>query len=63
MMPVIKHFDPVMGVDIHIVVLPPGAPTPLPHPHIAMIIDPMDYVPILGAIYRSAAARIRRYCG
>jgi RHS repeat-associated protein len=49
MMPVIKHFDPVMGVDIHIVVLPPGAPTPLPHPHIAMIIDPMDYVPILGA--------------
>lgn len=49
MMPVIKHFDPVMGVDIHIVVLPPGVPTPMPHPHIAMIIDPMDYVPILGA--------------
>jgi RHS repeat-associated protein len=49
MMPVIKHFDPVMGVDIHIVVLPPGVPTPIPHPHIAMIIDPMDYVPILGA--------------
>jgi RHS repeat-associated protein len=49
MMPVIKHFDPVMGVDIHIVVLPPGVPTPMPHPHIAMIIDPMDYVPVLGA--------------
>ena len=49
MMPVIKHFDPVMGIDIHIVVLPPGVPTPIPHPHIAMIIDPMDYVPILGA--------------
>lgn len=49
MMPVIKHFDPVMGVDIHIVVLPPGVPTPIPHPHIAMIIDPMDYVPMLGA--------------
>jgi RHS repeat-associated protein len=49
MMPAIKHFDPIMGVDIHIVVLPPGVPTPMPHPHIGMIIDPMDYVPILGA--------------
>lgn len=48
MMPAIKHFDPIMGVDIHIVVLPPGVPTPMPHPHIGMIIDPMDYVPILG---------------
>jgi len=49
MMPAIKHFDPIMGIDIHIVTLPPGVPTPMPHPHIGMIIDPMDYVPILGA--------------
>jgi uncharacterized Zn-binding protein involved in type VI secretion len=49
MMPVIKHFDPVMGIDIHVVVLPPSVPTPMPHPHIAMIIDPMDYVPVMGA--------------
>jgi len=49
MMPVIKHFDPVMGIDIHIVTLPTGVPTPMPHPHIGMIIDPIDYIPILGA--------------
>jgi RHS repeat-associated protein len=49
MMPVIKHFDPIIGIDIHIVTLPPGVPTPMPHPHIGMIIDPMDYIPFLGA--------------
>ncbi len=50
MMPAAKHFDPVVGVDIHIV-QPPGPvpPVPVPHPFIGMIVDPMDYVPILGA--------------
>lgn len=49
MMPVIKHFDPVMGIDIHIVTIPPVGPVPIPHPHIALILDPMDYIPIIGA--------------
>jgi RHS repeat-associated protein len=49
MMPAIKHFDPIIGIDIHIVTLPPGVPTPMPHPHIGLIIDPMDYIPFLGA--------------
>jgi hypothetical protein len=47
-----KHFDIVTGIDIHIVNIPtPGGPipTPLPHPFIAMVMDPMDYVPVLGA--------------
>jgi RHS repeat-associated protein len=46
----LKHFDPIIAVDVHIV-QPPGPvpPLPLPHPHVAMIFDPMDYVPILGA--------------
>ena len=47
-----KHFDPVMGVDIHIVLIPTPAgpvPTPLPHPFIGMVIDPMDYAPFIGA--------------
>lgn len=50
MMPAAKHFDPVLGVDIHIV-QPPGPvpPVPVPHPFIGMVVDPMDYVPFLGA--------------
>ncbi len=45
-----KHFDPVVGIDIHIV-QPPGPvpPIPVPHPFVGMLIDPMDYVPILGS--------------
>lgn len=43
-----KHFDPVMGVDIHIVTIPPAGPVPIPHPHISSVLDPMDYVPIMG---------------
>lgn len=49
MMPIIKHFDPVMGVDIHIVTIPPVGPVPIPHPHISLVLDPMDYIPIIGA--------------
>ncbi len=45
-----KHFDPVMGVDIHII-QPPGPvpPVPIPHPFIGTVMDVLDYVPILGA--------------
>jgi RHS repeat-associated protein len=50
MMPAAKHFDPVLGVDIHII-QPPGPvpPVPIPHPFIGFVIDAFDYVPILGA--------------
>lgn len=50
MMPAAKMMDPVMGVDIHII-QPPGPvpPIPVPHPFIGMLIDPMDFVPIVGA--------------
>ncbi len=50
MMPAAKHFDPVMGVDVHII-QPPGPvpPVPVPHPFIGFLFDPMDYVPVLGA--------------
>ncbi len=44
-----KHFDPVLGIDIHILVIPPAGPVPIPHPHISLIFDVIDYVPILGA--------------
>lgn len=47
-----KHFDPLVGVDTHIILIPSPAgpiPTPLPHPYIGMVLDPFDYVPKLGA--------------
>ncbi|MBC9909424.1 RHS repeat-associated core domain-containing protein [Chitinophaga varians] len=43
-----KHFTPVIGLDIHIVLLL-GFPVPLPHPYIGFVLDPMDYVPFIGA--------------
>ncbi|WP_143305675.1 RHS repeat-associated core domain-containing protein [Chitinophaga vietnamensis] len=43
-----KHFTPVIGLDIHIVILF-GFPIPLPHPYIGLVVDPMDYVPFIGA--------------
>lgn len=45
-----KHFDPVVGIDIHIV-QPPGSVPPVPTPHlfIGFVIDPLDYAPWIGA--------------
>lgn len=50
MMPAAKLMDPVIGVDIHII-QPPGPvpPLPIPHPFIGMLVDPMDFVPFVGA--------------
>ena len=48
MMPAAKHLDPILGLDIHII-QPPGPvpPLPIPHPHIGIVMDPMDYAPII----------------
>lgn len=43
-----KHLTPVIGLDIHIVLLL-GFPIPLPHPYIGLVIDPMDYIPFIGS--------------
>ncbi|MCH9683230.1 MAG: hypothetical protein K0V04_17480 [Deltaproteobacteria bacterium] len=45
-----KHFDPVLGIDIHMI-QPPGPvpPIPVPHPAIGMLLDPADYAPWIGA--------------
>jgi RHS repeat-associated protein len=47
-----KHLDPVLGIDVHIVLVPTPAgpvPTPVPHPFVGMLFDPQDYVPGSGA--------------
>src|SRR5262249_54804152 len=49
MMPAAKHFDPVIGVDIHMVLTPAGATVPMPTPFIGIIIDPFDYAPWIGS--------------
>lgn len=43
-----KHFDPLIGIDIHLIVPPGLPPVPIPHPHIGIVLDPFDYVPIIG---------------
>jgi RHS repeat-associated protein len=50
MMPAAKHGDPQMGVDIHLCIVPPSpSPVPLPTPHMSVVFDPFDYLPIIGA--------------
>lgn len=43
-----KHFTPVVGLDIHIIVTPVG-PIPIPHPFIGIVMDVMDYIPFIGS--------------
>lgn len=43
-----KHFDLVVGVDVHIVMLPSPAglvPTPMPVPFTGFVFDPMEWLP------------------
>lgn len=44
-----KHFDPQLGLDIHLTMMPPlPVPLPLPTPHIGLVLDPFDYLPFIG---------------
>ena len=47
-LPAGKQMDPVMGVDVHMVTIPPSpAPVPMPHPYIGMLFNPKDWVSCL----------------
>jgi RHS repeat-associated protein len=48
MLPANRHLLPVIGIDIHIVIIL-GAPVPIPHPYIGLVFDPMDWIPFIGA--------------
>jgi len=66
MMPAVKHFDPVIGVDIHIVMIPtPGGPlpTPIPHPFIGMVYELIDWIPITIMIPQAMAEGIAAAMG
>ncbi len=45
-----KHFDVILGLDVHIV-QPPGTvpPVPIPHPFIGIVFDAFDYLPLIGS--------------
>ncbi len=43
-----KHLDMIIGVDIHLVNIPPATGVPMPHPFIGIIFDPFDYLPFIG---------------
>ena len=44
-----KHLDMVLGLDIHLVNIPPAIGVPLPHPFIGIVFDPFYYLPFIGA--------------
>ncbi len=47
-LPAGKQMDPVMGVDVHMVVIPPSpAPVPMPHPYIGILFNTKDWVSCL----------------
>jgi RHS repeat-associated protein len=48
MLPANRHLLPVIGIDIHMIIIL-GAPVPIPHPFIGLVFDPMDWVPKIGA--------------
>ena len=45
---VIKMFDPIMGVDIHMIITPAGVTLPMPHPFIGIVWDVFAWLPFIG---------------
>ncbi len=44
-LPASSQLDPVVGIDVHLVMIPPSpSPIPMPHPYIAMVFNPKDFV-------------------
>jgi RHS repeat-associated protein len=55
-MPAGKQMDPIMGIDVHMVTIPPSpAPVPLPHPYIGMLFNPKDWVSCMVNTVKTAA--------
>ena len=38
-----------MGIDVHLTMIPPGVPTPLPNPFMGMVLDMFAWLPFIGA--------------
>ncbi|MGU7768716.1 RHS repeat-associated core domain-containing protein [Burkholderia sp. MR1-5-21] len=55
----VKHLDPVVGIDVHSVLVAPS-PTPvlLPHPHVGFMLDLREYVEAAKGVVGSIAMMI-----
>ncbi|KWE69552.1 type IV secretion protein Rhs [Burkholderia ubonensis] len=55
----VKHLDPVVGVDVHSVLVTPGTPPVLlPHPHVGFMLDLREYVEAAKGVIGSIAMTI-----
>ncbi|RQS77021.1 type IV secretion protein Rhs [Burkholderia sp. Bp8963] len=55
----VKHLDPVVGVDVHSVLVTPGTPPVfLPHPHVGFMLDLREYVQAAKGVVGSIAMMI-----
>lgn len=55
----VKHLDPVVGVDLHAVIVAPSpAPVFVPHPHVGLILDLREYITAAMAVIGSIAMTI-----
>ena len=43
-LPISKQLDPVIGVDIHLVTIPPSPVVPMPHPYVGALLRPQDFI-------------------
>ncbi|QVN21773.1 RHS repeat-associated core domain-containing protein [Burkholderia pyrrocinia] len=58
-LPAVKHLDPVVGVDVHSVLVTPGTPPVfLPHPHVGFMLDLHEYLQAAKAVVGSIAMMI-----
>ena len=42
--PIAKQLDPVLGIDVHLVNIPPAVGVPMPHPYIGMMFRSKDFL-------------------
>ncbi|KAF1040700.1 MAG: putative deoxyribonuclease RhsC [Burkholderia lata] len=55
----VKHLDPVVGVDVHSVLVTPGTPPVfLPHPHVGFMLDKREYIQAAKAVVGCIATTI-----
>ncbi|WP_082874970.1 RHS repeat-associated core domain-containing protein [Burkholderia sp. MSMB1589WGS] len=58
-LPAVKHMDPVVGIDVHSVIVTPGLPPVfLPHPHIGFMLDLREYIAAAKGVIGSIAMTI-----
>ena len=59
----VKHFDPVVGVDVHAVIVAPApAPVYLPHPYVGFVLDLREYVDAALGVIGSESVEVAMPC-